>query len=163
MESIQGDPWGTSSVSGLRSRSRTQRLLQWPKTLRPNLVPCNASSRIEYVPQGVEETAKRALMSLRTSTPTSEDLEQFEKETALLALAPPATSRGRREWQKVVDENKALLMHHLQLVQIAKEKLAYLMREVQEKCEQFQLYKRRRLYTSMTIRGQCTRWHNRLP
>ena len=40
VESIQSHPWGTSSVSGLRSRSRSQRLLQWPKTLRPNLVLC---------------------------------------------------------------------------------------------------------------------------
>ena len=74
-----------------------------------------------------------------------EDLEQFEKETALLALAPPATSRERRErleWQKVVDANKALPLHHRQLVQTAKEKLASLMLEIQEKRD---LHRRRRL------------------
>ena len=35
-----------------------------------------------------------------------EDLEQYEKEAALLARVPRATSRERREWQRVVDENK---------------------------------------------------------
>ena len=54
---------------------------------------------------------------------------------ALLELAPRAASRNRREWQKVVDENNALILHHRQLVQTTKEKLASLMREMQEKRE----------------------------
>ena len=46
-------------------------------------------------------------------------------------LAPHATSRDRRKWQIAVDENKALLLHHHQLVRTAKDKLDNLMCEVQ--------------------------------
>ena len=76
-----------------------------------------------------------------------EDLEQFEKEAALLALDPRATSRERREWQRMVGENKVLVLRHRQDVQTPKEKLANGLREMQE---QFQLHKRRRLG------GDCT-------
>ena len=89
---------------------------------------------------------------------TKEDLEQFEKESFLLALDPRATSRERREWQRMGGENKVHALRHRQDVQTAKEKLANGIREVQEQC---QLHKRRRLggdCTSMTILGQCARW-----
>ena len=55
---------------------------------------------------------------------TKEDLEQFEKESALLALDPRATSRERREWQRMGGENKVHALRHRQDVQTAKEKLA---------------------------------------
>ena len=72
-----------------------------------------------------------------------EDLERYEKQTAaLLVRAPRAASRDKQEWQKVVDDRNALVLHHRQLVQTAKEKLASLMREMHEKRE---IYKRRRL------------------
>ena len=65
-----------------------------------------------------------------------EDLARYEKQTAaLLERAPRAASHNRREWQKVVDENNALILHQRQLVQTTKEKLASLMREMQEKRE----------------------------
>ena len=72
-----------------------------------------------------------------------EDLEKYEKQTAaILERAPRAASRDRREWQKVVDESNAQILHHHQLVHTTKEKLASLMREMHEKRE---LHKRMRL------------------
>ena len=65
---------------------------------------------------------------------TKEDLERYEEQTAaILERAPRAASRNRCEWQKVVDEDNALILHHRQVVQTTKEKLASLMREMQEK------------------------------
>ena len=72
-----------------------------------------------------------------------EDVERFEKQAAaLLERAPRAASRDRCEWQKAVDEKNALILHHRQLVQTTKGKLASLMREVHEEPE---LHKRRHL------------------
>ena len=170
MESIQGDLWGTSSLSGLRSRSRTQHHCSSGRRRCARtwfLVQHQFQDRVRATGRGGDSQARTDVLEdvdadiigheewvrdqrvkidhcVHMFKTKKEDLEQCEKETALLALAPSATSRERREWQKVVDENKALLLHHRQLVQIAKEKLAYLMREVQEKCEQFQFFKRRR-------------------
>ena len=65
-----------------------------------------------------------------------DDLERYEKQTAaILERALRAASRNRREWQKLVDENNALLLHHRQPVQTTKGQLASLMREMQEKRE----------------------------
>ena len=65
-----------------------------------------------------------------------EDLARNEEETAaILERALRAASRNRRECQKVVDENNALILHHRQSVQTTKEKLAFLMREMQENRE----------------------------
>ena len=44
-----------------------------------------------------------------------------------------SSSRDRRVLQKLVDEYNALILHDRQLVQTAKEKLASLIREVQER------------------------------
>ena len=73
-----------------------------------------------------------------------EVIERYEKQVdALLERVPRAvSSRDRRVLQKPVDEYNALILHERQLVQIAKEKLASLMREMQEKPE---FYNRRRL------------------
>ena len=54
--------------------------------------------------------------------------------TAVVSRLPRnATFRERRKWQKAVDGNRALLQHHHQPMQSAEDKLANLMREVQEK------------------------------
>ena len=61
-------------------------------------------------------------------------IERYEKQVAaLLERVPRAVfSRDRRVLQKQVDEVNALFLHERQLVQTAKEKVAPLMREVQE-------------------------------
>ena len=65
-----------------------------------------------------------------------DDLERYKKQTAaLLDRAPRAASRNRRERQKLVDENNAVLLHHRQVVQTTKDQLAPLMRQMQEKRE----------------------------
>ena len=66
---------------------------------------------------------------------TKEVIERYEKQVAaLLERVPRAvSSRDRRVLQKLVDEYNALILHERQLVQIAKEKLATLTRELQEK------------------------------
>ena len=51
------------------------------------------------------------------------------------SLARAVSSRDKRTLQKPVDENNTLILHERQLVQTAKEKLASLMREMQEKRE----------------------------
>ena len=82
--------------------------------------------RHEKVLHGYQANTDHCVQMLKAK---KEDLEQYEKkEAALLA-------RERREWQRVVDENKVLIPHHRQVVQTTKEKLANLMREVQEKRE----------------------------
>ena len=72
-----------------------------------------------------------------------EDLEQFEEEAAPLTLDHRATSHERREWQRMVDENKVLVPRHRQDVYKLPKKLANVMREMQEMREQIQLHKRR--------------------
>ena len=72
-----------------------------------------------------------------------DEVERYEKQVAAhLERAPRAASRDRREWQKAIDEKNALVLHHRQYVQTAKEKLASLMREMHEERE---VRKRRRL------------------
>ena len=66
-----------------------------------------------------------------------EVIERYEKQVAaLLERVPRAVScPDRRVLKKPVDEYNALILHERQLVQTAKEKLASLMREMQEKRE----------------------------
>ena len=66
-----------------------------------------------------------------------EVIERYEKQVAaILERVPRAvSSRDRRVLQKPADEYNALILHERQLVQTAKEKLAFLMREIQEKRE----------------------------
>ena len=78
-------------------------------------------------------TDSGSLLMLKTK---EEDLARYEQQTAaFLERAPRAASRNRREWQKLVDENDALILHDRQVVQATKEQLASLMRELQEKRE----------------------------
>ena len=72
-----------------------------------------------------------------------EVLEQHEKKVAvLLARAPRASHHETRDLQRVIDENKVPVLHHRQFVQTCEESLPD---AILEKCEQFQLFKRRRL------------------
>ena len=50
---------------------------------------------------------------------------RYEKQTAApLERAPRAGSRNKREWQKLIDENNALILHHRQVVQRKRERAA---------------------------------------
>ena len=81
---------------------------------------------------GYQASINQCVHMLKTK---KEDLDRYEKQTAALlerALGA-ASSRDRREWQKVVHENNALILHQRQLVRTTKDKLASLMREMHVK------------------------------
>ena len=83
---------------------------------------------------GYQEQIDQCVRMLKTK---KEGIARYEKQVAtLLERVPRAvSSRDRRMLQKPVDEYNALILHERQLMQTAKEKLAFLMREMQVKRE----------------------------
>ena len=96
----------------------------------------------------------RAISDLKMS---KEKLQQFDKIQTDLRERLARASRGsrgspreRRELQDALDEQEVIVRHHHQDVQTSKESLAWAMREIQEKRELFQQFKRRRLGDNST-------------